>query len=102
MGFIQFIILLDNNAKRIYAKYMQKEDNYLSLIENQKELEQRITSTVLSMNVNKNNESNINMIIIVDIFSLNEFLIVSKITKEMAIFIGSLQDDNEIVLIKLK
>jgi hypothetical protein len=37
---------------------MQKDDNYLSQIENQKELEQKITSTVLSMNVNKNNESN--------------------------------------------
>ncbi len=36
---------------------MQKDDNYLSQIENQKELEQKITSTVLSMNVNKNNES---------------------------------------------
>lgn len=59
VGFIQFIILLDNNAKRIYAKYMQKDDNYLSQIENQKELEQKITSTVLSMNVNKNNESKI-------------------------------------------
>ena len=51
--------MLDNNAKRIYAKYMPKDDGYLSLMENQKELEQRITSTVLSMNVNKNNESKI-------------------------------------------
>ena len=76
---------------------MPKDDDYLSLIENQKELEQRITSTVLSMNVNKNNESKFVKLNLVDIFSLNEFLIVSKITKEMAIFIGALNDDNEIV-----
>lgn len=75
---------------------MQKEDNYLSLIENQKELEKKITSTVLSMNVNKNNEGE-NHFYLVDIFTLNEFLIVSKITKEMAMFVGTLQEDNEIV-----
>ena len=79
---------------------MPKDDGYLSLMENQKELEQRITSTVLSMNVNKNNESKIFKWKLVDIFTLNEFLIVSKITKEMAIFIGALNDDNEIVIEK--
>ena len=36
---------------------MPKDDDNLSLIENQNELEQRITPSVLRMNVNKNNES---------------------------------------------
>lgn len=34
-----------------------------------------------------------------DIFSVNDFVIISKIYKEIAIFLGGDQDDNECVIL---
>jgi len=102
VGFIQFIVLLDNNGKRIYAKYFSREGTYLSETSNQKLFEKKIGTTAVNLNVNKNYESNYSFLLKIksdDVFNLDEFTIISKIGKEVAIFIGGSQNDNEIVRI---
>ena len=58
VGFIHFLIILDNNGKRIYAKYFCQEGTYLSDIPAQKDFEKKIGNAVLNLNVNKSAESN--------------------------------------------
>jgi hypothetical protein len=57
LGLVHFIIILDNNGKRIYSKYYVDEDNELFDISAQKEFETKMAQSVLNLNVNKNNES---------------------------------------------
>jgi hypothetical protein len=52
--------------------------------------------TVLNLNVNKMNESKA-FLTLVDVFTINDFVVVTKISKEIAIFIGGDEDDNECV-----
>ncbi len=56
IGLVHFIILLDNNGKRIYSKYYVDEDNELNDINGQKEFEKKMAQAVLNLNVNKLNE----------------------------------------------
>lgn len=41
------------------------------------------------------NLSKLNRLILVDVFNFQDYLIISKITKEVAFFIGANQNDNE-------
>lgn len=86
VGLIKFILILDNSGQRIYTRYYDKK---LDTIESQKELEKKICSSTDKLNVYKND---------VDIFNLNEYLIISNISNEVAIFIGADEDDNEVLL----
>ncbi len=97
VGFVYFVMLLDNNGKRIYSRYFVNEGHSLYDASQQKEFEKKIGQTVLNLNVNKNNEGNI-VLIQVDVFNLNEFLVVCKINKEIAMFIGAHEDDNECIV----
>lgn len=78
---IKFIILLDNEGKLVYSKYYngftQKE---------QREFEKKICFTCQNINVSKDE---------IDIFSLNDYNIISKINKEIAVFLGIGEEDNE-------
>lgn len=57
VGFIHFVIILDNNGKRIYSRYFNSGSHYLSEITQQKDFEKKIGQTVMNLNVNRNNES---------------------------------------------
>lgn len=59
VGFIHFIVILDNNGKRIYARYFSQQGTYLADVTAQKEFEKKIGHTVLNLNVNKNSEGKI-------------------------------------------
>ena len=56
VGFIHFVIVLDNNGKRIYSRYFNAGSHYLADHHQQKEFEKKIGQTVLNLNVNRNNE----------------------------------------------
>jgi hypothetical protein len=57
VGFIQFIVILDNNGKRVYSRYFVNNSHQLHDNSQQKDFEKKIGQTVLNLNVNKNNES---------------------------------------------
>ena len=57
IGLINFIVLLDNYGKRLYAKYFVLSDSSLNDVNAQKEFEKKIGQSVLNLNVNKSNES---------------------------------------------
>ena len=78
---IKFIIILDNDGKLIYSKYYNGFEK-----KEQKEFEKKICFTCQNINVSKDE---------VDIFSLNQFSVISKINKEIAIFIGINEEENE-------
>ena len=60
VGFIYFVVILDNNGKRIYSRYFVNESHYLHSIPQQKDFEKKMGQTVLNLNVNKNNEGKYN------------------------------------------
>jgi hypothetical protein len=57
VGFVHFVVILDNNGKRIYSRYFSGGSHYLADITQQKEFEKKIGQTVMNLNVNRNNES---------------------------------------------
>jgi len=82
---IKFIIFFDNDGKRLYSKYYDQ-----NLIKIQKEFEIKLSKFVINNNIQRND---------VDIFIFEEFTIVSKISPEIAIFIGSSENTNECLLV---
>ena len=56
VGLIQFVIILDNEGKRLYSRYYFPEDHELYKVHNQKEFEKKIGVSVNNFNVNKSNE----------------------------------------------
>jgi len=56
VGLIHFVIFLDNNGKRIYSKYFEKDNLSISDPALQKDFEKKVGQAVLNFNVNKNNE----------------------------------------------
>ena len=82
---INFIIFFDNDGKRLYSKYYDQ-----NLIKIQKEFEIKLSKFVINNNIQRND---------VDIFIFEEFTIVSKISPEIAIFIGSSENTNECLLV---
>ena len=83
---IKFILILDNSSKRIYTIYYT--DDYKTL-ESQLDFELRLSKITTKYSVEKNE---------VDIFNYEKYNIICKIEKEIAIFIGQDEDDNEILL----
>ena len=86
---IQFIIILDNSGKRIYCKYY---NNNYKTIKSQIEFEKQLCKITVKYNVDKSD---------LDIINFNGFNILCKINKEIAIFIGQNENDNEILLEKV-
>ena len=82
---INFIIFLDNNGNRLYSKFYDK-----NLQKNQKEFEINLSKFVINNNIQRND---------VDIFIFDNYTIVSKISPEIAIFIGSDENTNECLLV---
>ena len=80
---INFIIFLDNDGNRLYSKYYDK-------ISNTKEFEIKLSKFVINNNIQRND---------VDIFIFDNYTIVSKISPEIAIFIGSDENTNECLLV---
>ena len=85
-GIIKFILILDNSGKRIYCNYYT--NNY-NTIESQLDFENRLSKITLTYSVDKND---------VDIFNFENYNIICKIDKEIAIFIGQDEEDNEVLL----
>ena len=83
---IRFVVILDNNGKTIYSKYYTEE---FENIKDQKDFEKKICLASANLNVAKND---------VDIFTLSNYVIVSKISGEVAIFVGANEGDNEVLL----
>ena len=83
---IKFIIILDNYSKRIYSIYYTNDYNTL---ESQLDFELRLSKISTKYSVEKND---------VDIFNYEKYNVICEIGKEVAIFIGQDQDDNEILL----
>ena len=82
---INFIIFLDNNGNRLYSKFYDK-----NLQKNQKEFEINLSKFVINNNIQRND---------VDIFIFDNYTIISKISAEIAIFIGSEENTNECLLV---
>ena len=85
-GIIKFILILDNSGKRIYCNYYT--NNY-NTIESQLEFENRLSKITSTYSVDKND---------VDIFNFENYNIICRIDKEIAIFIGQDEEDNEVLL----
>ena len=83
---IKFILILDNSSKRIYSIYYT--DNY-NTIESQLDFELRLSKITSKYSVEKNE---------FDIFNYEKYNIICEINKEIAIFIGQDENDNEILL----
>lgn len=56
VGLVYFIIILDNEGKRLYSKYYVSENNELFAYQAQKEFEQKLCHSVINFNVNRNDE----------------------------------------------
>ena len=84
--FIKFLLILDNSGKRIYCNYYTKE---YETLESQLEFESRLSKITATYSVDKDN---------IDIFNFENYNIICKIDKEIAIFIGQNENDNELLL----
>ena len=85
-GIIKFILILDNSGKRIYCNYYTKD---YDTTESQIDFENRLSKITSTFSVDKND---------IDIFNFEKYNIVCKIDKEIAIFIGQDENDNELLL----
>jgi len=85
-GIIKFILILDNSGKRIYCNYYTRD---YPTIESQLDFELRLSKITSTYSVERDNT---------DIFAFENFTVVCKIDKEIAIFIGQDENDNEILL----
>ena len=85
---IKFIIILDNFGKRIYSKYYTNDYN-LDNENKQFEFERKLSYYAIENNLEING---------IDIFSYLSFNILSNISPEVIIFIGSDEDNNEVLL----
>ncbi len=85
---IKFIIILDNDGKRIYSKYYTNDYN-LDNENKQFEFERKLSYYAIENNLEING---------IDIFSYLSFNILSNISPEVIIFIGSDEDNNEVLL----
>ena len=83
---IKFLLILDNSRKRIYCNYYTKE---YETLESQLEFESRLSKITATYSVDKDN---------IDIFNFENYNIICKIEKEIAIFIGQNENDNELLL----
>ena len=83
---VKFILILDNSSKRLYSIYYT--DNY-DTIQSQLDFELRLSKISSKYSVEKND---------IDIFNYEKYNIICEIDKEIAIFIGQDEQDNEILL----
>ncbi len=83
---IKFIIILDNSGKSLYSYYFT--DKYKTK-ESRLDFELRLSKISTKYSVEKNE---------IDIFNFENYNIVYKIDKEIAIFIGQDEEDNEVLL----
>ena len=83
---IKFLLILDNSGKRIYCNYYTKE---YETLESQLDFESRLSKITATYSVDKDN---------IDIFNFENYNIICKIDKEIAIFIGQNENDNELLL----
>ena len=83
---IKFILILDNSGKRIYCRYYT---NDYETIDSQLNFEYQLSKITSIYTVDKNNT---------DIFNFEKYNVICKIDKEIAIFIGQDENDNEILL----
>ena len=83
---IKFLLILDNSGKRIYCIYYTS--NYKTL-ESQIDFETRLSRVTEKYSVNKNE---------LDIFNFENYNILCRIDKEIAIFIGQDENENELLL----
>ena len=88
---IQFFLILDNSGNRIYCKYyINRNDNLeLNSFENQKLFEKRLCEKVLKSNVDR---------VDLDIINFENYNILCKVNREVNVFIGIKEDNNEILL----
>ena len=87
--FVKFFLILYNCGKRIYCNYYTEE---FKTTENQLEFEKEICKISIKNMVDKSD---------LDIINYSHFNILCKINKEISIFIGQDENDNEILLEKL-
>ncbi len=84
---IKFILILDNNGKRIYCNYYC--NNELNTYESQIEFEKKLCQITITYNIEKDD---------IDIFNYDKYNILSEIDSEVAFFIGQDENDNELLL----
>ena len=91
---IQFFLILDNSGNRIYCKYyINNNDNTeLNLFDNQILFEKRLCEKIIKSNVDR---------VDLDIINFENYNILCKVNREVNIFIGIKEDDNEILLEKI-
>ena len=87
--FVKFFLILDNCGKRIYCNYYTEE---FKTTESQLEFEKEICKISIKNMVDKSD---------LDIINYSHFNILCKINKEISIFIGQDENDNEILLEKI-
>ena len=86
---IKFIIIVDNKGHNIYSRYYSDE---FEGKEYQKEFEEKICLATKNLNIAKDD---------VDIFTLNYYIIICKLSGEVNIFFGADENENEILLSNL-
>ena len=86
---IKFVIIVDNKGKNIYSRYYSVE---FENKEYQKEFEKNICLSTKNLNIAKDE---------IDIFALNNYIIVCKLSGEVNIFFGADDNENEVLLSNL-
>ena len=86
---VKFILILDNSGKRIYCRYYTRDYDTLN---SQLDFENSLCKITQIYSVDKYD---------LDIFNFEKYNIISRINKEIAIFIGEDENDNEILLDKV-
>ena len=88
---IKFFLILDNSGNRIYCSYYinNEENPDLNILTNQKTFEKRLCEKIIKSNVDR---------VDLDIINFEGYNILCKVNREVNIFIGAKEDDNEILL----
>ena len=92
---IKFFLILDNSGNRIYCSYYlntSDENKELNSIENQRSFEKNLCEKISKSNIDR---------IDLDIINFENYNILCKVNSEVNIFIGTKEDDNEILLEKI-
>jgi len=91
---IKFFLILDNSGNRIYCSYYpnKNEKSEFDTIENQLNFEKRLCEKIIKLNVDR---------VDLDIINFENYNILCKVNREVNIFIGINEEDNEILLEKI-
>ena len=89
---LKFFLILDNSGNRIYCSYFpnsSNENQELNSFDNQKIFEKKLCEKIIKSNIDR---------VDIDIINFQNYDILCKVNREVNIFIGINEGDNEVLL----